>query len=138
MIEIPEFINFVLESANMMDFVHVLPKSEPGLAKFLHLLALELHTRFQRTELVEYLDRAIAMGIEAVKSVSKDNPGDAALPNYSLGRFFVERFNCKGSAMDLDSAVEALEQASRRMPKDHPDYVFNLELLGEALGLVVT
>lgn len=133
--QMPDFIEFVLESENMMDFVRLLPKSEPGLATFLHFLALELYSRYKRTERTEYLDRAILMGIEAIKSVSKDNPNDTAFPNHNIAKFFLERFECKGSLKDLDSAVGALEHADTHMQKDNPHYMLNLGLLGSALHL---
>jgi hypothetical protein len=78
------------------------------------------------------LDRAFALGEEAVAATPTDHP-DRGQRLSNLGGALVVRFDRLGSAPDLDRAITVLEAAAAATPSQHPARAAVLSNLGGAL-----
>jgi tetratricopeptide (TPR) repeat protein len=78
------------------------------------------------------LDRAIAVGEEAVAAAPSDHP-NRALYLSNLGAALHARFERVESVADLDRAISVCEEAVAVTPSDHPDRAIYLSNLGYVL-----
>jgi len=96
------------------------PLADATRAEFLGVVAFELQSRFERTGLMDDLNRAITTNEQAVVLTPEDTPNLAMYLN-NLGNALISRFERTGSMDDLNRAISTNEQAVASTPEDTPD-----------------
>ncbi|KAF2174672.1 hypothetical protein K469DRAFT_756644 [Zopfia rhizophila CBS 207.26] len=136
-----EDLNRAVDVADMA--VNATPQDHPDQAAvlnnlgnwlgMLNTLGNRLRTRFERTGLMEDLNRAVDVADMAVNATPQDHPDRATILN-NLGNRLGMRFERTGSMEDLNRAVDVADMAVNVTPRDHPDRAARLNNLGISLG----
>jgi tetratricopeptide (TPR) repeat protein len=99
---------------------------------YLNNLGIALQRRFEQTQSIEDIDRAVQMNKKAVASTFDNHPHYASRFN-NLGAGLQSRFELTGEMEDLNQAITAKEQAVPSSPDDHPGRAMYLDNLGNLL-----
>ena len=117
--EIDHLLTLFMLNAELLEFaLSTLPEAEKG--ALLDAVGMKLLDRFEQTDSIGDLNRAIMMEENAVESIPDDHP-DRAMYLNNLGIALQSRFERTGSMEDLDRAIVTKEQAVESTPDDHPD-----------------
>ncbi|KAF4434686.1 30S ribosomal S17P [Fusarium acutatum] len=101
---------------------HLIPMTELSKSSRLqNNLGIMLHKRYQGTEAIEDLSRAIDAMKTAI-SLNPDDSPDLADRLNNLGLWLSNRFERTNMVEDLDSAVEAAKKAVNLTPESHQNY----------------
>jgi tetratricopeptide (TPR) repeat protein len=114
--------------------IEAMSQDHPDRAGRLNNLGNWLGTRFQRTDSMDDLNKAVDVSDMTVEATPQDHPDRASRLN-NLGNRLGTRFEWTGSMDDLNKAIDVSDMAVEATPQDHPDRAGRLNNLGNRLGI---